>query len=99
MLQVPRANGIFTLPNKRDIAQTCAICGQRMVSQFMIKNHYLNSDKELRQALGSGASKFCASSVALVHLAHIVVSPVLPQETSCYMSGAVAVLCVALAGH
>ena len=60
-LQLPRANGIYRLQNKREIAQVCAVCGQWIVSQYKMKNHYLNSHKQLHASLNVAATKLCAS--------------------------------------
>ena len=60
-LKVPRANGIHRLKNKKEIAQVCAVCGQWIVSQYKMKNHYLNSRKQLHASLNVAATKLCAS--------------------------------------
>ena len=60
-LKLPRANGVHRLKNKQEIAQVCAVCGQWIVSQYKMKNHYLNSHKQLHASLNVAATKLCAS--------------------------------------
>ena len=60
-LSVPRANGVHRIQNRKEIAQVCAVCGQWIVSQYKMKNHYINSHKQLHASFGVAATKLCAS--------------------------------------